>query len=78
MLPMSRMEATIFQAVCLMLLTIVSEALYSYRIQMCADYNNASDVKNGGNYISSGSFNASHHSVGNIIFVLHTNVCRLL
>ena len=75
---MSRTEATISQAVRLMLLTIVSEALYSYRIQMCADYNNASDVKKGGNYISSGSFNASYHSVGSIIFVPHTNVCRLL
>ena len=75
---MSRTEAIISQAVRLMHLTIVSEALYSYRMQTCVDYINASDVKNGGNYISSSSFNASDHSVRSIIFILHTNVCGLL
>ena len=44
MLPMSRTEATISQAVRLMLLTIVSEALFLFCIQMCADYYNASNT----------------------------------
>ena len=74
MLLMSRTEAIISHVVRLMLLTIVSEALYSYHIQICADYNNASDVKNGGNYISSGLFNASDHSVRGIIFVPFKNI----
>ena len=76
MLLMSRTEAIISHVVCLMLLTIVSEALYSYHIQICADYNSASCFRcqERRQLYLKWFVNASDHSVRGIIFVPFKNI----